>query len=80
MARSQPTRAGAAPARTRSKSSDFAHLLQKEFKPQDRDRRKEAVETAVRTLAEQALVDSDLISDDVVDDDRGASSPRSTRS
>ena len=46
-------------------SSDFANLLQKEFKPQN-DKAKESVETAVRTLAEQALVGTDLISGDVL--------------
>ena len=45
--------------------SDFGSLLQKEFKPQS-DKAKEAVETAVRTLAEQALVGSNVISGDVL--------------
>lgn len=36
---------------------DFASLLQKEFKPKS-DKAKEAVESAVRTLAEQALSSS----------------------
>ena len=45
--------------------SDFSSLLQKEFKPQT-DKAKEAVETAVRTLAEQALVGTNLISGDVL--------------
>ncbi|MGS0743821.1 type VI secretion system contractile sheath large subunit [Glaciimonas sp. GG7] len=45
--------------------SDFSSLLQKEFKPQS-DKAKEAVENAVRTLAEQALVDSNIISGDVM--------------
>ncbi|WP_118178760.1 type VI secretion system contractile sheath large subunit [Paraburkholderia phosphatilytica] len=45
--------------------SDFANLLQKEFKPKS-DKAKEAVETAVRTLAEQALRDSNVISGDVL--------------
>ena len=45
--------------------SDFTALLQKEFKPTS-DRRREAIESAVRTLAEQALVDTALISDDAL--------------
>ncbi|HWW71599.1 MAG TPA: type VI secretion system contractile sheath large subunit [Duganella sp.] len=45
--------------------SDFGNLLQKEFKPQS-DKAKEAVESAVRTLAEQALVGSNIISGDVL--------------
>jgi type VI secretion system protein ImpC len=43
----------------------FASLLAKEFKPKS-DRAKEEVESAVRTLAEQALVGSSLISSDVI--------------
>ncbi len=45
--------------------SDFSALLQKEFKPTS-DRRREAIESAVKTLAEQALVDTTLISDDAI--------------
>lgn len=46
-------------------SSDFASLLQKEFRPPS-DKAKEAVENAVRTLAEQALVGTNLVSGDVL--------------
>jgi len=46
-------------------TSDFGSLLQKEFKPQS-DKAKESVENAVRTLAEQALQGSNLISGDVL--------------
>jgi type VI secretion system protein ImpC len=46
-------------------AGDFAALLQKEFKPTS-DRRKEAIEGAVKTLAAQALEKTDLISDDVL--------------
>ncbi|MES2771396.1 MAG: type VI secretion system contractile sheath large subunit [Pseudomonadota bacterium] len=46
-------------------ANDFASLLQKEFKPKT-DKAKEAVESAVRTLAEQALQDTALISSDVL--------------
>ena len=45
--------------------SDFSSLLKKEFKPQS-DKAKEAVENAVRTLAEQALVGSNVMSGDVL--------------
>src|SRR4051812_13411811 len=43
----------------------FSSLLKKEFKPQT-DRAREEVESAVKTLAEQALLGSKLISNDVV--------------
>jgi type VI secretion system protein ImpC len=46
-------------------ASDFASLLQKEFKPQS-EKAKESVEAAVRTLAEQALHGANLISSDVL--------------
>jgi type VI secretion system protein ImpC len=45
--------------------SDFGALLQKEFKPQS-DKAKESVEVAVRTLAEQALAGTNLVSGDVL--------------
>jgi type VI secretion system protein ImpC len=45
--------------------SEFASLLQKEFKPKT-EKAKEAVENAVRTLAEQALRDTNVISGDVL--------------
>ncbi len=47
-----------------SELDDFAALLQKEFKPKT-DHAKSAVETAVHTLAQQALADTKLISNDV---------------
>ena len=46
-------------------ATDFDALLRKEFKPKT-DEAKEAVERAVRTLAEQALAQTKLISADVV--------------
>jgi len=46
-------------------AGEFASLLQKEFKPKS-DRAKEAVETAVQTLAEQVLQETALISDDAI--------------
>src|SRR5258707_15718322 len=45
--------------------SEFASLLQREFKPQT-DRAKEAIDTAIKTLAEQALSQTALVSDDVL--------------
>jgi type VI secretion system protein ImpC len=45
--------------------SDFSQLLNKEFKPKT-DKAEEAVSSAVRTLAEQALINTSLISDDVL--------------
>lgn len=44
---------------------DFASLLNKEFKPRT-DTAKSAVESAVKTLAQQALANTGLISDDVL--------------
>src|SRR5258705_12148747 len=46
-------------------ASDLQGLLNKEFKPRS-DAAKEAVETAVRTLAEQALGATTLISSDTI--------------
>ncbi|MBZ0173037.1 MAG: type VI secretion system contractile sheath large subunit, partial [Phycisphaerales bacterium] len=46
-------------------AGEFASLLQKNFKPKS-DRQKEAIEEGVRTLAEQALADSAVVSDDAV--------------
>ncbi|MFO1425038.1 MAG: type VI secretion system contractile sheath large subunit [Candidatus Competibacteraceae bacterium] len=46
-------------------ASDFSSLLQREFKPKS-DQAKEAVESAVKTLAEQALQYTTLISKDVL--------------
>lgn len=45
--------------------SDFSSLLQREFKPKS-DQAKEAVENAVRTLAEQALKNTTVISPDAL--------------
>jgi type VI secretion system protein ImpC len=47
-----------------SELDDFAALLQKEFKPKT-DQAKSAVESAVHTLAQQALADTALVSSDV---------------
>jgi type VI secretion system protein ImpC len=62
MAEEATQAAGAAAGLT---ESDFASLLTKEFRPRT-DEAKSAVETAVKTLAQQALANTTLISDDVV--------------
>jgi type VI secretion system protein ImpC len=59
------TQGQAQPGEAGVETSEFANLLQKEFKPKS-DKQKEAVETAVRTLAEQALRDTNVISGDVL--------------
>ena len=46
-------------------AGDFASLLNKEFKPKS-DQAKSAVESAVQTLAQQALENAGLISDDAL--------------
>jgi type VI secretion system protein ImpC len=56
---------GAEPTTGTAEIGDFAKLLKKEFKPRT-DQAQEAVERAVRTLAEQALGETKLISADVV--------------
>ncbi|MGJ3627063.1 hypothetical protein AB5I41_09340 [Sphingomonas sp. MMS24-JH45] len=43
---------------------DFSALLQKEFKP-GTDSKRDRIEQAVKTLAQQALADADIVSDDV---------------
>jgi len=54
-----------AAAEAQIETSDFASLLNKEFKPKS-DSARTAVETAVRTLAEQALANTAMISDDAL--------------
>ncbi|MEP2639700.1 type VI secretion system contractile sheath large subunit [Roseobacter sp.] len=46
-------------------SSDFADLLQKEFRPKS-ETAKRAVEEAVQTLAQQVLENADVVSDDAL--------------
>ncbi len=48
-----------------TEESDFASLLQKEFRPKS-DHAKTAVESAVRTLAEQALANTAIVSEDAL--------------
>ena len=59
------SQAGAAGATETTEGSDFSALLNKEFRPKS-DQAKTAVESAVRTLAEQALANTALISDDAL--------------
>jgi type VI secretion system protein ImpC len=59
------TAAQAATAGERVELSEFSQLLQKEFKAKT-DTAKEAVATAVQTLAEQALSDTTLIGSDAL--------------
>lgn len=62
MAETNPQAAGAGSA---AELNEFESLLTKEFKPKT-DRAKEAIETAVKTLAEQALAGVTTISDDAI--------------
>ena len=55
--------AGAGPAAGLAEASDFAALLQREFKPKT-DHTRAAVAQAVQTLAQQALANTALISSD----------------
>jgi type VI secretion system protein ImpC len=55
----------AAPQTTTGETGEFAALLSKEFKPQN-DRAREEVESAVRTLASQALAGATITSPDAV--------------
>lgn len=61
----QETSAAVAAGAAEVAESDFASLLNKEFKPRT-DQARSAVEEAVKTLAQQALANTGLISDDVV--------------
>ena len=64
MSGSQASSAAAAVGTTES-TSDFAALLDREFKPKS-DRAREAVEGAIQTLATQALSATNLISNDAL--------------
>src|SRR6056297_66593 len=61
----QATEAQVSETTADASESDFASLLQKEFKPRT-ENAKNAVESAVHTLAQQALENSKLISEDVL--------------
>src|ERR1700742_4740811 len=55
----------AAPAAATEEVSEFEKLLERDFKPQG-DGAREDIKSAVRTLAEQALSTTNLVSDDAV--------------
>ena len=57
--------ASAGTVETTAGTSDFASLLNREFKPKS-DRAREAVEVAIQTLATQALASTSLISNDAL--------------
>lgn len=63
MAEKEMQAQGSAPVT--AEVNEFDALLQKEFRPKT-DQAREAVQTAVRTLAEQALVGTQLVSDDAL--------------
>lgn len=57
--------AAAAPAQATEELSEFEKLLERDFKPQG-DGAREDIKNAVRTLAEQALASTTLVSDDAI--------------
>ena len=59
------TKGDAQPAAETVSADDFSTLLNKEFRPKS-DQAQEAVETAVQTLAEYVLADTDVVSADTV--------------
>ncbi|QIE43463.1 type VI secretion system contractile sheath large subunit [Meridianimarinicoccus aquatilis] len=61
----EATQSAEGAAQTEVQESDFASLLQQEFRPRT-DEARSAVEGAVKTLAAQALENTGLISDDVL--------------
>ncbi|MFP4044332.1 MAG: type VI secretion system contractile sheath large subunit [Rhodosalinus sp.] len=61
----EATQAAEAATQTEAGESDFESLLQKEFRPRT-DTARTAVESAVKTLAQQALENASLISEDVL--------------
>ena len=66
MAESHPaTETEASPVAATEEINEFESLLNREFKPKS-DTAREAVQTAVRTLAEHALARTALISKDAV--------------
>jgi type VI secretion system protein ImpC len=65
MAESPATQGEAAPVAAAEEISEFESLLNRQFKPKT-DSAREAVQTAVKTLAEQALARTSLISKDAL--------------
>src|SRR6266403_3639345 len=64
-ARNPQTEVAAAPVAATAEINEFENLLNKQFKPKT-DTAKEAVQAAVKTLAEQALASTSLITKDAV--------------
>ena len=62
---SNPSQEGAPSAGLNAEASEFSALLQQEFRPKS-DAAKDAIENAVKTLAQQALSQATLISDDAI--------------
>ena len=62
---SEQAKTAAAPAGATEEISEFEKLLDRDFKPQGEGAR-EDIKNAVRTLAEQALVGTNLITDDAI--------------
>ncbi|MDA7923857.1 type VI secretion system contractile sheath large subunit [bacterium] len=62
---SNPSQESAQSAGLTAEASEFSALLQQEFRPKS-DSAKDAIENAVKTLAEQALSQASLISDDAI--------------
>ena len=62
---SNPSQEGSQPTGLTAEASEFSALLQQEFRPKS-DSAKDAIENAVKTLAEQALSQASLISDDAI--------------
>src|SRR5579863_3921228 len=65
MAEETTTQTATGAATTSIEADQLGALLQKEFKPKT-DQARAAVEMAVRTLAEQALRETAVVSDDVI--------------
>src|SRR5438094_718092 len=65
MAARNPETQVAAPTAAPVEINEFENLLNKQFKPKT-DTAKEAVQAAVKTLAEQALASTQLITKDAV--------------
>ncbi len=62
---SEQAKQAAAPATATAEVSDFEKLLERDFKPQG-DSAKDDIKSAVRSLAEQALANTTLVSDDAI--------------
>src|SRR4051794_25990038 len=65
MAEANQTSSAASAQPAAAEQNEFESLLKKEFKPKT-DHAMEAIRAGVKTLAEQALADTALVSDDAV--------------